>query len=129
MNVCSSLLMCFDEDESTTSQISRTDGSILICDARKLLPMRKECISDAIASIGTDLGLRQACYEDGKLIFRNCSMMMLTRVKYVPHCGASMPFHQLYLLTHQTLPGNQFLLLILMIEIIQASSSSLFINI
>jgi hypothetical protein len=80
MKICSSLLMCCDEDESTTNQISRTDGSLLMCDTRKSLPIANTCgtITNATVLIGTILDLCQAICEDGKGFFRNCSIMMLT---------------------------------------------------
>jgi hypothetical protein len=78
MEICSSLLMCCDEDESTTNQISRTAGSILMCDTQKSLTIRLERIPDATVPIGTVLDLLQASCEDGKGNFRNCPMMMLT---------------------------------------------------
>jgi hypothetical protein len=49
--------MCRDFDESTTNQISRIEGSILICDLQKSLPIRLERIPDATVPIGTNLFL------------------------------------------------------------------------
>jgi hypothetical protein len=66
---CSSLLMCCDEDKSTTNQISRMDASSFMCDTRKPLPIRLERIPDANVPIGTNLDLHQASFEDGKEIF------------------------------------------------------------
>jgi hypothetical protein len=83
MKICSSQLMCCDEDESTTNHISRTDGSILMCDTRKSMPIRLERIPDATVPIGTDLYLRQASCENGKRNFRNNSMMMPYRDQYL----------------------------------------------
>jgi hypothetical protein len=59
--------MWFDEDESTTNRISRTDGSTMICFTRKSLPIRVERITDATVPIGTNLDLLQvSCEDEGK---------------------------------------------------------------
>jgi hypothetical protein len=72
----SSLLMCSHNDESTTNQI-------LTWDTWKSLPIRVERIPDATVPIGTDLDVRQACYEDGKENFRNCQIWAMEYLKRI----------------------------------------------